>query len=67
MKDALICIGAGKLQLPIIKAAKSLGHCVIGIDFDDKAPGFFYTDTSVIHSTHDPDAIIEALEVLNNQ
>lgn len=67
MKDALICIAAGKSQIPIIMAAKSLGYIVIAVDMDPNAPGFSHVDGCVTHSTHDASGVIKALESLNHQ
>ena len=67
MKDALICLAAGKSQIPIIMAAKNLGYIVIAIDMDPNAPGFSHVDGSVMHSTHDASGVIKALESLNHQ
>lgn len=67
MKDTLICLGAGKSQVPVIMAAKSLGYSVIAIDMDAKAPGFIHADDYLIHSSHDFVAIIKSLEIFDNQ
>ena len=67
MKDALICLAAGKSQIPIIMAAKSLGYIVIAVDMDPNAPGFSHVDGCVMHSTHDASGVIKALESLNHQ
>lgn len=43
MKKILI-VGAGFLQVPLIKKAKECGLYTIAIDGDQNAPGFFYAD-----------------------
>lgn len=67
MKDALVCLAAGKSQIPIISAAKNLGYTVVAIDIDPNAPGFSHVDNRVIHSTHDAKGVIDGLELLNDQ
>ena len=43
MKKILI-VGAGFLQVPLIKKAKEWGLYTIAVDGDQNAPGFFYAD-----------------------
>lgn len=43
MKKILI-VGAGFLQVPLIKKAKECGLYTIAVDGDQNAPGFFYAD-----------------------
>ena len=52
MKKILI-IGAGEIQVPVIKKAKEMGLFVITTDFDPNAPGFKYSDVSEVVSTVD--------------
>lgn len=46
MQKNFLVVGAGKVQLPIIERAKSLGYKVFAIDGDPQAPGFLVADTS---------------------
>ena len=62
MNDTLVCLGAGKSQVPVINAAKNLGYSVIAVDIDADAPGFNSADVAFNFSTHDPDSIINALD-----
>lgn len=66
-KDALICLAAGKSQVPIILAAKRLNYFVIAVDINPHAPGFEFADHNIIHSTHDAKGVIKSLDLLNNQ
>ena len=63
--EVLICLGAGKSQLPIIIKAKHLGYSVIAIDKNRSAPGFKYVDYKIYLSTYDGDAIIKKIKKLN--
>ena len=46
--NAVICIAAGKSQVPVILKAKTLGYTIIAIDQNKKAPGFDFADFSFI-------------------
>ncbi len=61
-KSALICLAAGKYQIPIILKAKSLKYTVIAVDQNTKAPGLDYADIKISRSTYDGDSIIEDLK-----
>lgn len=52
MKKILI-IGAGDIQVPVIKKAKEMGLFVISTDFNPEAPGFKYSDIGEVVSTID--------------
>jgi formate-dependent phosphoribosylglycinamide formyltransferase (GAR transformylase) len=67
MKDAVICLAAGKSQEPLIAKAKTLGYVVIAIDRDKASPGFQYADIKIYQSTYDADTIIQELESLQNK
>lgn len=58
MKKILI-IGAGSIQLPVIKKAKDLGFYTISVDFDSKAKGANLSDEFHLISTNDTDKILE--------
>jgi len=57
MKKLLI-LGAGIIQVPIIKKAKDNGYFTIVADYDPKAPGLEYADKSFLVSTIDKDAVL---------
>ena len=65
-RPAIICIGAGKSQIPLILAGKRMGWAVITADRDPHAPGFEYADEVMKTSTHDTRAILAALHELND-
>lgn len=62
MNDTLVCLGAGKAQMPVINAAKNLGYSVIAVDRNTDAPGFNSADVAFNCSTHDPASIINVLD-----
>lgn len=57
MKKLLI-LGAGIIQVPIIKKAKSMGYFTIVADYSSEAPGLKYADKSYMVSTIDKEAIL---------
>ena len=63
MKDALICLAAGKVQKIIIEKAVNLGIVVIAVDKNKHAPGFAYSTEAIYVSTYESTEIIEALEL----
>ncbi|MGB4268027.1 MAG: ATP-grasp domain-containing protein [Spirochaetota bacterium] len=48
----IVSLGAGKNQIPLIKASKELGYTIIGIDKNPLAEGFQYCDIKVIESIY---------------
>lgn len=66
-KCAVICLAAGKSQVSIILKAKSLGHAVVAIDQNRKAPGFSYADFKIYQSTYNSDIIIKELKKLRTK
>lgn len=54
----LLILGAGSMQLPVIKKAKELGLYTLVADYDPNAVGFQYADQVAIISTNDQDAIL---------
>ena len=66
-KFALICLAAGKSQLPVIKKAKSLGYTIVVIDRNREAAGFKFADYKIYKSTHDADKVITELDKLRNK
>ncbi len=63
-RPAAVCIAAGAQQLPVIRAAGSLGLAVVGVDRDPEAVGFEACEERVLASTHDPSAVLRRLEPL---
>ena len=66
-KFALICLAAGKSQLPVIEKAKSLGYTIVAIDRNREADGFKYADYKILKSTYDADKIIKELDKFKNK
>lgn len=66
-KNALICLAAGKSQIPVILKAKTLKYTLIAIDQNSKAPGLKYADIKINLSTHDSDLIIKELKKLRTK
>ncbi|TGJ98328.1 ATP-grasp domain-containing protein [Leptospira langatensis] len=60
-KGYFLSLGAGKNQLPLISAARSLGLDVASVDKDDKAPGFALSSLRIIESTHEYRRILRAV------
>jgi carbamoyl-phosphate synthase large subunit len=56
MKSILL-IGAGEMQVPLIKRAKETGLRTIVADYDPSAPGFLYADVVSTVSTIDIEAV----------
>lgn len=66
-KEAIICLAAGKSQLPIILKAKEMGFFVISIDQNIDSIGFTYSDYKIIESTHNFQTIISELRKLESK
>lgn len=64
---AVISLGAGVSQLPLIERAKNAGYSVIAIDRDETAVGFSKADERVLVSTHDTDRVLEAVRSLQSR
>lgn len=64
MKKLLI-LGAGIIQVPIIRKAKDKGYYTVVADYDENAPGFKYADKVSTVSTIDKDAVLN-LAILEN-
>ncbi|MGV8878715.1 MAG: ATP-grasp domain-containing protein [Sphingobacteriaceae bacterium] len=54
-QKTLLIIGAGEMQVPIIKKAKSLNIRTIVTDISENAPGSVYADIFKVADTHDQD------------
>ena len=66
MKNAVICLAAGKSQEQIIIKAKNLGYVVVAVDKNPNALSFRYADIKICQSTYDADAIIKELSLLES-
>ncbi|TGK13012.1 ATP-grasp domain-containing protein [Leptospira fletcheri] len=53
MKGYFLSVGAGRNQLPLIRACRDLGLEVISVDRDDRAPGFALSNLKIIESTNE--------------
>jgi len=58
MKKILI-LGAGLMQMPIIRKAKELGVYTLVLDYDKDAPGFALADEFDLISTNDVESVLE--------
>ena len=56
---SLLILGAGQIQLPVIKAAREAGYRTVVADYDPEAPGFEYADVRSLKSTIDREAVLE--------
>lgn len=65
--SAVISLGAGVSQMPLIERARQKGYRVIAVDRDETAVGFAGADERVLVSTHDTVAVIEALRALQSR
>ncbi len=61
-KGWVICLGASNSQVPLILKDQSLGYSILAIDRDPEAPGFKFSDESMIESTHHSDYILEKIK-----
>jgi biotin carboxylase len=64
MKRIMI-LGAGEMQVPIIKKSKAQGLYTIVADYDSKAPGFKYADVALKISTTNFEEILKAAKDYN--
>lgn len=65
--DAVICIGGGKSQLPLIKEVVALKLALIIIDRNKHSLGFHYADEILQLSTFESAPIIDALHSLEKK
>jgi len=66
-QEAIVCLAAGKSQVPILEAAKSLGYVIVAVDKNPDSPGFRFADISICESTYDSKAIVKQLEALKEE
>ncbi len=62
MNKKILVLGAGIMQIPVIKKIIELGHTPIVADFAADAPGFKYSNHNYIISTLDYDGILSVAE-----
>lgn len=58
--NRILVLGAGQMQVPVIKKIKERGDCCIVADFDKHAPGMKYADVALGISTNDKDGVLAA-------
>ncbi len=58
--DKLMIMGAGIYQVPLIKAAKSMGIHTIAVSIPGNYPGFAYADEVLHINTVDSEAVLQA-------
>ena len=58
-QKSLLILGAGQIQVPVIKAAREAGYRTVVADYDPKAPGFEYAHVRSLTSTIDREAVLE--------
>ena len=66
-KDIVICLGAGKNQIPVINSLRKKGYMVLGVDKDINAPGKIFFDVFINISTYQSDDILKKLEYYENE
>jgi biotin carboxylase len=57
-QQTLLIVGAGRLQVPVIKKAKEMGLHVVVTDYSALAPGLTLADDRIIISTRDIDGSV---------
>lgn len=65
MKNKILIIGAGEMQVPLIKKAKEMGLEVLVSDISKDAPGLLLADKSFLISTRDLNSNLEIAEKYN--
>jgi len=63
----LVIIGAGLLQVPVIKVANTLGIKTIVTDYNENAPGMKIADYPIVISTKDVDGTVRIMKDFNNK
>ncbi len=57
-KQKIMILGAGQMQVPVIKKCREMNLYSIAVDIDEHAPGFKYADKNLLVSTHDKEEIL---------
>ena len=65
MKKNVMIIGGGLLQIPVILAARKMGHQVIVTDYNPDAIGLRYSDIPIIMSTRDIEGSVRVARAQN--
>ncbi len=63
-RRAVVCIGGGAQQLPLIAAARAERLDVVVVDRDATVPGLRAADHPIVASTHDAERVIAELHAL---
>ncbi|HDP70434.1 MAG TPA: ATP-grasp domain-containing protein [Actinobacteria bacterium] len=67
-KNYVLIVGAGDLVMPAYKIAREeLGLGVIALDYNPKAPGMLYADKSLLVSTKDVQAAVDAAKEISKK
>jgi len=66
-EEAVICLGAGTSQIPVLDAIRKRGYRAIAVDRNPQAAGFKRADVGLVLSTFDAGPIISALAGLENR
>ena len=64
MKKILI-LGAGEMQIPVIRKVNEMGHESIALDYDEKAVGFEYAQKKYVVSSTDAEKVLEVAKKEN--
>ena len=59
MNKRLLILGAGEMQVPVIRKANDMGLHTIVADMDANAPGMGYASEPVLVSTMDKEGVLE--------
>lgn len=65
MQKKILILGAGEMQVPIIKRSKDLGYYTIVADYNKEAIGFDYADEKQYISTNDYNSLLR-FSICNN-
>jgi len=65
MKEHILIIGGGFLQVPVIEQAQDMGFKTIVMDMNLNAPGILLADVPLIISTKDVDLAVRAAKIQN--
>ncbi|MGL5254886.1 MAG: alpha-hydroxy-acid oxidizing protein [Brevinema sp.] len=61
MEKRIVIIGAGELQVPIIRTAQEMGIYTIVVDRNPDSPGFEYASLRVLADTLNPEEVLTAI------
>mgnify|MGYP000529437516 CR=1 FL=1 len=66
MNKRLLILGAGEMQVPVIRKANDMGLHTIVADMDANAPGMGYASEPVLVSTMDKEGVLESVLFLQS-